>query len=88
MAKVDTHGLKIVGLRKASSTTYNRKWRDQSHDEIFYNKETGEVWALYQYGLNTRVYADENVIKIGNAWKHLTMQEIADMISETIEVLA
>lgn len=88
MSKVDTHGLKIVGLKKASSDTYNRKWRDQSHDEIFYNRETGEVWAVYQYGLMTRVYDDPNVIKIVNAWKHMTMQEIADMISQVVEVLA
>lgn len=84
MAKIDTHGLNIVGLRNASGETYNRHWRDQSHDEIFYNMETGEVWTVYQYGLKTRVYDDPNIIKIGNAWKHETMQSIADMINEVI----
>lgn len=81
---VDKHGLKMVGLKQASSETFNRKWRDQSHDEIFYNKETGEVWTIYQYGMKTRVYDDPNIIKIGNVWKHTTMKEIADMIAEVI----
>lgn len=87
MAKVDTHGLKIKGLRKASGETCNYGECSGMYDEIFYDRATGEVWTVFQCSLGqqwwTR-YHDENVLKVGNTQRHMTMQEIADAVYEAV----
>ena len=83
---INTHGIKIKGLRKASGET--RSYIDAgSYDEIFYDRSTGEVWTRYQYSLGQNSwtqYHDINVIKICNTSRHMTMQEIADAIAQAI----
>lgn len=80
MAKVNKHGMKMVGLKKASGSTEDYDWYDGRFHEIFYDKKTGEVWAKFQYSDSWTVYHDENIVKICNTTKHLTMQRIADLI--------
>lgn len=80
MAKVNKHGMKMIGLKKASGSTEDYGWYDGRFHEIFYDKKTGEVWTVFQYSDSWTVYHDENVVKIGNTTKHLTMQRIADLI--------
>ena len=87
MAKVNTHGLKIVGLRKASGNTENYGYYSGLYQEIFYDKATGEVWTIMQISLGQNswtVYHDPEVVKICNASNHMTMQEIADAIYNAV----
>lgn len=88
MSKINTHGLKMVGLKKASGNTRNYGYYSDKYDEIFYNRSSGEVWTVFQCSLGRNSwteYHDPDVIKICNASDHMTMQEIADAIAETIE---
>lgn len=87
MAKVDTHGIKIKGLKKASGNTENYGYYSGKYDEVFYDRKTGEVWTVSRYSLGQNtwtVYDDPNVIKVCNASNHMTMQEIADMIYQRL----
>lgn len=88
MKKLNTHGLKMVGLKKASGNTCNYGYYSGKYDEIFYDRSSGEVWTVYQYSLGQNSWTehhDPDIIKICNASDHMTMQEIADAIAETIE---
>lgn len=85
--KLDTHGLRMKGLKKASGETSNYGHYSPQYMEIFYHKQTGEVWTKFQYsiGHNTWTqYDDTDIIKVCNASMHMTMQEIADKIAERV----
>jgi len=86
MAKVNTYGINIKGLKAASGST--RNYSDRSfYDELFYDLKTGEVWTVFQcsLGCNTWTeYHDPNVTRICNTASHMTMQEIADAIHEAV----
>ena len=88
MSKINMHNLPLRGIRKASGNTIN--YTDPAkYDEIFYNRRTGEVWTVYQYDLAHNwwtEYHDPDIIKIGETSRHLTMQEIADLIYEKMNV--
>ena len=80
MKKVDMHGMKMIGLKKASQETHCYG-NSNFHDEIFYDCDTGEVWTRFQFSCNTWTqYRDKSVIKVCNAYSHMTMQQIADAI--------
>lgn len=84
---IDKHGLKINGLKSTSGKTLNYGYYSGHYVEIFYDKSNGDVWGIEQYclGQNTwTVYHNKDVIKICNASVHMTMQEIADAIYETV----
>ncbi|MFR2204088.1 MAG: hypothetical protein ACLS6Q_09775 [Christensenellaceae bacterium] len=89
MKKINTHGLKMVGLKKASGSTVN--YTDAGwYDEVFYDMGTGEVWTVFQCSLGCNfetVYHDKDIIKICNTDRHMTMQQIADRIAEKISWL-
>lgn len=90
MAKVDTHGLKMVGLKKASGETFGSYSHlpNCAYTEIFYNIETGDVWANYQPSGNSWTqYDDRNIICVCNCYQKLHMQEIADLIYERINYM-
>lgn len=87
MSKVNYHGLKIQGIRKASGSTGNWAPRSCGYDEIFYDLSTGEVWTVAQVSLGCNSwteYHDKNIIKICNTFRHMTMQEISDAIYEAV----
>ncbi len=85
---LNTHGLHMGGIKKASKETVNWDARSCGYVELFYNKKMGFVWAVTQISIGqnswTR-YDDPDVIKIMNTTKHMTMQEIADAIAERME---
>lgn len=88
MASINTHDLKINGLKKASGETKNYGYYSGKYVEIFYDKGTGEVLTKFQYSLGQNTwteYHDSNIIKVCNASMHMTMQEIADKIAERID---
>lgn len=87
MSRVNYHGLKIQGIRKASGSTGNWAPRSCGYDEIFYDLSTGDVWTVAQVSLGCNSwteYHDGNVIKICNTSRHMTMQEISDAIYEAV----
>lgn len=84
MSKVNTHGLKIKGLRSACGDTCNYGDYDNRYHELFYDRSTGEVWTVFRYGNSWTEYHDKNVIKVCNTQHHMTMQEIADAIQQAL----
>lgn len=87
MSRVNYHGLKIQGIRKASGSTGNWAPRSCGYDEIFYDLSTGDVWTIPQVSLGCNSwteYHDKNIIKICNTFRHMTMQEISDAIYEAV----
>lgn len=88
--KLNTHGLKMKGIRAASGDTQDYGYYSPSYIEIFYDRSTGEIWTKYQHSLGHNwwtQYDDPDVIKICNASEHLTMQQIADLIAERVAML-
>lgn len=88
MKNIDTHGLKMTGLRKICSDTKGLGgYYSGEYVEIFYDLSTGKVWGEYQYSLGqnswTR-YDDASVIKCGNMSRPATMQEVSDMVWEKV----
>lgn len=87
MAKIDTHGLTIKGLRKASGETSDYGAYSAMYSEIFYDRATGEVWTVLQCNLGQNSwteYHEPNVIKVGDTQHHMTMQALADAICEAV----
>lgn len=83
MPKINTHGLKMVGLKTTAGSTGTYATCSGLYDEIFYNRKTGEVWNVSQCSLGyfkETKYADQDIIKICNSTDRMTMQEIADEI--------
>ena len=88
MNKVNKHGLKMVGLRKAAASTGDYGVYSSMYDELFYNVKTGEVWTVFQCSLGWNSwteYHDPNIVKICNTSRHMTMQEIADEINRVLQ---
>lgn len=87
MKSVNTYGIKVKGIRKASGNTVNWAPRSGGYTEIFYDRGNGEVWTVDQISLGQNSwtdYHDPAVIKICNTSRHMTMQEIADSIMERL----
>ena len=84
---LDTHGMKIKGLKKASGETCELGDYSASYIEVFYDLRTGEVWTAYQYSLGENSWTEYNessILKICNTHHHLTMQTLADMIYDKV----
>lgn len=88
MTKVNTHGLKLKGLKKASGATENYGYYSGMYDEVFYDTKSGEIWTVFQssYGQNSWTeYHDPSVIKVCNASSHMTMQQLANAIRDALD---
>lgn len=81
---IDKHGLKMIGLKKASGETCNYGAFGQLYTQISYDIDTGEVIAVTLQKPNWKEYHDKSIITICFTTKHLTMQDIADMIQNKI----
>ena len=87
MAKVNTYGLTINGLKKTSGYTEDYGSYSGRYVEIFYDRSTGEVWGNFHCSLGHNSwteYHDPDVVKICNTSRHMTMQEIADEIHRVL----
>ena len=78
---LNTYGLKMTGIRKASGATCNWDGRTQ----ISYDTETGEIYTNDHIGDSWSQYHSPAVITVCFASEHMTMQEIADRIREAVE---
>lgn len=87
MAKINTYGYKMHGLKAASGETKNYGYYSGSYVQINYDVSTGDVWTDYHYSLGQNSwteYHDSDVVTVCNTSRHMTMQEIADAIADAI----
>ena len=86
--KVNTYGYKMVGLKAASGESKGlRGYYSGEYVELFYSPADGTVWTKYQYSLGQNswtVYDDPDVIKICNISQPATMQQLADLIANSM----
>lgn len=88
MAKLNRHGLKMVGLRSASGNTINWSPRSGGYTEVFYDMDSGDVWTVDQVSLGHNSwteYRSRDILRVCDTERHMTMQEIADMIHKVVE---
>ena len=85
--KVNKHGLKMIGLKKAAGYTENYGVYSGHYVQISYDCKTGEVLTAYHYSIGHNewtVYHDSNIITICYTSSKMTMQQIADAIIEIV----
>ena len=86
-ATIDTHGLKITGLRKVAGETKG-VYRNGEYYQVNYDMDEGRVWTDYHVSLGQNswsVYHDASIITICNATCPMTQQEIADLIKIKVD---
>lgn len=84
MKKVDTHNMKMVGLKKASQFTDT----DYSHGryvQFAYDPSDGEIITKFHTQNSWSEFHDKNIIPAGGTTRKLTMQEIADKIFQAVQ---
>lgn len=85
MKKINTHGLKIINLRKVSSETVNNP---VGYSQISYDKATGELLEAWHVGdplTSWTQYHDPDIIHVCNTCKHMTMQQLADAVAQAVQ---
>ena len=84
---INTYGLKMNGLRKASGNTINWTPRSGGYTQVSYDRATGEVLTNDHVSLgytSWTEYHDPATIHVCNTSKHMTMQELADAIADRV----
>ena len=88
MKAVNTHNLKMVGLKAASSETKGLCGAySGQYVQIGYDTKTGEVITNYHVSLGANSwtkYHNGDVINCGNVFEPMTMQAIANKIAEAV----
>ena len=83
---LNTHGLKIKGIKAASGETLN--WYDTGwHTQISYDTETGRIYTGLHLGDSWTQWDDDTVITVCHTTRHMTMQEIADAIARAMALM-
>lgn len=86
--KVNTHELKMNGLRKAAGETKDlTDYYSGHYIQISYDTATGKIYSDYFYDLghgSRQNYHDAEIITIDKVCSPKTMQQIADMIKEEL----
>ena len=88
--KVNKHGLKMTGLKKAAGYTENYGAYSGHYVQISYDKNTGEILTDYHYSIGQNAwtaYHDRNIITICYTSNKMTMQQIADIVSDVVNDL-
>ena len=89
MATINTHGLKMHGLRKACSESKNLTgYYGGQYVQISYDTADGDVLSDYHVSLGQNSwtqYHDPSVIRVCNVSEPATMQQIADMIYSAVQ---
>lgn len=78
--KVNTHGLKMTGIRKVSRETKElAAWGAGCYNlSLYYDINQGYLWTIVE-GICDEDLGD-GLYKIANLWDYFNMQEIADMV--------
>lgn len=89
MATINTHGLKMHGLRKACSESKNLTgYYSGQYVQISYDTACGKVLSDYHVSLGQNSwtqYHDPSVIRVCNLSEPTTMQQIADLICSAVQ---
>ena len=85
--KLNTHGLKMKGLRKISGESKILKGGAYSTHcfEISYDMSSGEAYYEEHIGNGCCVYNNADVITCGRIYSPCTMQELADLIYREVD---
>ena len=79
------YGIKMTGLKKAASETKRLSKYSCGHVQIDYNATTGEILSYYFKDINSFIkYKDTTIMRIGNTYMPMSMQQIADMVMVTL----
>lgn len=87
--KVNTHGIKMVGLKKAAGETKHLNGCNGCYVQISYDRADGEVLADYHCSLGHNSwsqYRQSSIINICFLDYPTTMQEIADRIADRLAI--
>lgn len=82
--KVNTHGLTIKGLKETSGATC--KCVGNSYFQIVYDIDSKLVFQCYNWTRDEwQEFKSSTMLVVGTTTGHLTMQEIADMVKQSID---
>jgi hypothetical protein len=84
MANINTHGIKINGLRKAAHETKGLSPYGDVRTQISYDRDTGDIYTNDHIGDDWSRYYDPAVITVCFAKRHMTQQQIADRIADAL----
>ena len=84
MATINTHGIKMNGLRKAAHETKGLSPYGDIRTQISYDRDTGDIYTNDHIGENWSQYHDPAVITVCFTKRHMSQQEIADRIAEAL----
>lgn len=85
--KVNTHGIKMVGLKKAAGETKSLNGCNGCYVQISYDRADGEVLSDYHCSLGHNSwseYRSDSILSVCFLDNRTTMQEIADKIAERL----
>lgn len=82
--EVNTYGLKMIDLEKASKATADWPRSSGGCTQISYDRTTGQIYTNDHVGDSWTKYHDENVFTICFTARHMSEQEIADKIAKCI----
>lgn len=86
MRKIEKHGLKMIGLKKASGNTANWGYSGWCTD-IFYNRSDGTIMTRDNTENDWCEFGDKDIVCVARTTEHVTMQYIADAIHNTLDEL-
>lgn len=84
---INTHGLKMVGLRNAAGETHDINSGRGHYVQVSYDRATGSVITNHHVDIgrgSMTQYENPSIITICNASCKMTMQQIADTIAERV----
>ena len=80
---LNTHGLKMVGLKKAVGEMVN--WSDQRvNNVIYYDRNTGDIMCRTHTQNSWDEWHDPAIICAARTPGRMTMQQLADAIAQSV----
>ena len=85
---INTHGRNIVlaDLDKASKYTRDKIDKSRAHYAIYYDVETGEVWADFVMNGSWQEFPHNEVICVMTSHSYISPQRIADAIDDALNL--
>lgn len=83
--KINTHGIKMNGLRKAAGATKClASCRSGCRVQISYDCDDGDIYTCFHCDCNGHAQYCGDVVTVCHAGSPMTMQQIADRIAEVL----
>lgn len=81
---LNTHGLKMVGLKKAVGEMVN--WSDQRvNNVLYYDRNTGDIMCRTHTQNSWDKWHDPAIICVARTPDRMTMPQIADAIAQRVQ---